>query len=184
MDRFRYAAVSSTAILTGLFLLFSAVSVAAQIDPDTEVPGTTVGSDFYNNTYFAVGTHLSFLSGAGLSARMTFPNRLAVQLTSFVISIGGITHFNVGGEGQFAFTQGDGGRLFGLIGAGYYLSTSDEPTKPGNRIVSPIHLGGGIGYEFFLSRHSSVDLALPFTWFVEEGKVGPIPSVSFHYYFK
>jgi hypothetical protein len=45
-------------------------------------------------------------------------------------------------------------------------------------------MGAGIGYEWFLSRHSSLDFALPFTWFINEGKVFPIPSVSFHYYFK
>ncbi len=172
--------------IAGLLILILALASnpATAQPPEEDLPGTTVGSDFYNNTYFAIGTHLSLLSGAGLSGRVTFPNRMAVQLTSFVVAVGGITHFNVGGEGQYAFMQGDGGRLFGLVGAGYYLSTSDEPTKPGNRIKSPVHIGGGIGYEWFLSRHSSLDLALPFTWFVEEGKVFPIPSVSFHYYFK
>ncbi len=166
-------------------LLFSTTLLTAQPDegPDA-LPGETVGSDFYNNTYFAIGTRLSLLSGSGLSGRITFPNRIALQLTSFVISIGGITHFNAGFEGQYAFSQFDGGRLYGLVGGGYYLSNSDEPTKPGNRINSPVHLGIGVGYEAFLSRYISLDIGLPFTWFIEDAAVGPIPSVSLHYYFK
>ena len=43
----------------------------------------------------------------------------------------GRTFFNVGGEGQYAFTQGDGGRLYTLLGAGYYYTTSDDSTKDG-----------------------------------------------------
>lgn len=170
-------------VLALLILLGGSTMMTAQGDP-LEGEGRTVGGDFYNNTYFAIGAHLSFLSGTGLSTRVTFPNRVAVQLSTFVIAVGGITHFNLGAEGQFAFTQGDGGRLFGLVGTGYYLSNSDEPAKPGNRIKSPLHLGAGIGYEWFLSRNASFDLALPFTWFVDEGRVFPLPSLSVHYYFK
>ncbi len=167
-----------------LLLALPLVTLSAQIDDSETLPGETVGSDFYNSTYGAIGIHLSMLSGTGLSGRVTFPNRLAVQTSTFVIAIGGITHFNIGGELQYAFTQGDGGRLFALAGVGFYSSTSDEPEKPGNRIASPFHAGAGVGYEWFTSRNLTLDLAVPITWFVEEGKVLPLPSVSMHYYFK
>ncbi len=183
MNNFNPARTIPRLLFTLLLILGSSTILSAQDDP-LESGGETVGSDFYNNTYFAIGAHLSFLSGTGLSTRVTFPNRVAAQLSTFVIAVGGVTHFNIGAEGQFAFTQGDGGRLFGLVGGGYYLSNSDEPNKPGNRIKSPVHLGAGIGYEWFLSRNASFDLALPFTWFVEEGRVFPLPSLSLHYYFK
>lgn len=171
-------------LLSALLLPIGTPSLQAQIDESDSIPGETVGSDFENNLYFAVGVHASLLSGAGLSGRVSFPHGVAAQLTSFVISAGGITHFNVGAEGQYSFIQGDGGRLYGLVGAGYYLSTSSDTSKPGNRIKSPVHLGLGVGYEIFLSRNSSLSFALPFTWFIEDQKVGPIPSVSFFYYFR
>ena len=118
-----------------LLLALPLVTLSAQIDDSETLPGETVGSDFYNSTYGAIGIHLSMLSGTGLSGRVTFPNRLAVQTSTFVIAIGGITHFNIGGELQYAFTQGDGGRLFALAGVGFYSSTSDEPEKPGNQFT-------------------------------------------------
>ncbi len=166
--------------------LFSSFPLAAQAQIDTtdRLPGATVGSDFYNNTYFAIGLHASLLSGAGLSGRVSFPKGFALQATSFVISVGGITHFNVGGEGQYAFTQGDGGRLYGLVGGGYYLSVSDDTAKSGNRIKSPVHVGAGVGYEWFTSRNFALDISGAFTWFVAEGKVAPLPSLGFHYYFR
>ncbi|MGE3801646.1 MAG: hypothetical protein AB7H80_11550 [Candidatus Kapaibacterium sp.] len=181
MNTRRFTLTTLTSLL--LFLPLT-VSLRAQIDTTERVPGTTVGSDFYNNTYFAIGLHASLLSGSGLAGRVSFPKGFAVQTTAFIISLGGITHFNVGGEGQYAFTQGDGGRLYGLVGGGYYLSTSEDTAKSGNRIKSPVHLGLGVGYEWFTSRNFALDLSGAFTWFIAEKKVAPLPSFGFHYYFR
>ncbi|MCE2503481.1 MAG: hypothetical protein J4G05_05445 [Chlorobi bacterium] len=71
-----------------------------QIDASDPIPGTTVSSDFYNNTYFALGLHGSLLSGIGVNGRALFPKGFVVQLTSFGYSVGGRTFFNVGGEGN------------------------------------------------------------------------------------
>ena len=174
----------SVCLILPLAMILLTTGAEAQIDTSKSVPGSTVGSDFYNNSYFAIGLHASLLSGAGLNGKMSFPKGFSIQATTFIISIGGITHFNVGGEGQYAFTQGDGGRLYGLVGAGYYLSTSDDSAKDGNRIKSPVHLGAGIGYEWFTSRNVAFDLSAAFTWFVAESKVAPLPSIGFHYYFR
>jgi len=167
-----------------LVSVIAASDVEAQIDTSEALPGATVGSDFYNNTYFAVGLNASLLSGAGLSGRVSFPRGFSAQLSSFVISTGGVLFFNVGAEGQYAFTQGDVGRLYGLVGLGYYLSDREDTTKPGNRIASPFRLGAGVGYEWFTTRNISFNVALGFTWFVEESKVWPLPELGFHYYFR
>lgn len=167
-----------------LFTLCAVPQATGQIETPTS-DAATVGSDFYSTTYGAIGLHASLLSGAGISGRVTFPNRLSIQGTAFVMTAGEYTHFNIGGEGQFAFAQGDGGRLFGLVGLGYYSSTSDKPEKPGNRIASPVKVGLGIGYEWFLSHSLTLDLSAPLvTWFIEEEKVLPTVSASMHYYFK
>src|SRR4051794_20480059 len=62
-----------------LVIGLSSLSLQAQTAPaDTTM--NTVGMDFKNNTYYAVGANIGLLSGAGLAARASFPGGFAAQL--------------------------------------------------------------------------------------------------------
>jgi hypothetical protein len=170
-----------TATLTALALL---LSVSSRVDAQTTEPQQTVGDDFYRNTYFAIGLNAGLLSGAGLSARASFPGGLTGQTTFFVMTFGQYLHFNIGGEIQYAFDRGANGRLYSLLGFGYYDSHSDKPEKPGNRIANPFRTGIGIGYEWFTSEKVVVSLSGAITYFPSTGEVYPLPELGFFYYFR
>ena len=53
-----------------------------------------------------------------------------------------------------------------------------------NSYPSPVRIGAGFGYEWFASRNFTFDVAVPFSWFIGEGKLVPIPSLGFNYYFR
>jgi hypothetical protein len=146
----------------------------------------TIGEDFYRNTYFAIGASLSRLSGTGLSGRMSLPGGMTVQTTFFLMTIGKYFHFNIGGEVQYAFVRNKSGRLYAMLGLGYYSSTfKDETTgKTEEAIADPFAIGLGFGYEFFVSAPVVVSLAAPITYFPETGKVFPLPQIGFYYYFR
>lgn len=137
-----------------------------------------------SDMYYGIGLNASLLSGAGLSGRVLFSNRFGLQLTTFVLALSDMTHFNIGVEGQYSFTQGEVGRLYGLAGLGYYLTTKSDSTKPGNRVAEPVRLGLGVGGDLYLVGNLAVDGSLAFHWFVATGKVLPLPSIGMHYYFR
>lgn len=133
---------------------------------------------------YGIGLNASLLSGAGLSGRAIFDNRFGVQLSTFVLALSDLTHFNIGLEWQYSFTQGEVGRLYGLAGMGYYLTTKSDTAKPGNRIAEPFRLGMGVGGDLYMIGDLAVDGSLAFHWFTATGKVLPLPSIGFHYYFR
>lgn len=167
------------ATLVALFLSVPAV-LSAQVDESTPESPLEEGDDLY----YAIGLQASLLSGAGLSGRMVIQDRYTIQLSTFIIALSSLTHFNVGVEGQYAFTKGSVGRLYGLLGSGYYLTTKSDTTKPGNRIAEPFRVGLGVGGDLLVSKNFAFDGSLAFHWFTATGKVLPLPSVGFHYYFR
>ena len=155
-------------------------SLSAQGSSSPEQPPPPVHEE---DTYYAIGLQASLLSGAGLSGRLVM-NDFTLQATTFIIAVSSITHFNLGLEGHYSFTKGPSGRLYGLVGGGYYLTTSSDSSKPGNRIAEPIRLGLGVGGDINASRNFVFDGSLAFHWFVATGKVLPLPTLGFHYYFR
>lgn len=155
----------------------------AQVDP-APLPDEPGIEPAKSEIYYGIGLNASLLSGAGLSARMMIGERYGVQLTTFVLALNSLTHFNIGVEGQYTFTQGEVGRLYGLVGGGYYLTTKSDTTKPGNRIAEPARLGLGVGGDLYMVGNLAVDGSLAFHWFMATGKVLPLPSIGFHYYFR
>ena len=152
----------------------------AQDSPSPESPLEEDGP----GTYYAIGLQGSLLSGAGLSGRVVLQDRYTIQLSTFIIALSDLTHFNVGLEGQYTFTQGGTGRLYGLVGGGYYLTTRSDTARPGNRIAEPVRVGLGVGGDILASKNFAFDGSLAFHWFVATGKVLPLPTVGFHYYFR
>lgn len=147
----------------------------------------TVGDDFHRNIYYAVGLHASLLSGFGLSARASFPGGFAGQVAFIALSVPGetySTHFNVGGEVQYAFTRGSSGRLYSLLGMGYYHTGSDREDLPGNRIANPFRIGIGVGYEYFTTRNIVLAFSGAITYFTSTSEFFPVPQFGFFYYFR
>jgi hypothetical protein len=168
-----------------LVIALSSLSLQAQTAP-ADTMGT-VGMDFKNNTYFAVGANIGLLSGAGLAARASFPGGLAAQLAFLPISVPGATyttHFNIGAEVQYGFNRTASGRLYSLLGMGYYGTWSDDSTKPGNVIANPFRIGIGLGYEYFTSPNFVIALSGAITYFPNTSEFFPLPEIGFFYYFK
>jgi hypothetical protein len=93
------------------------------------------------------------------------------------------THFNIGGEVQYAFSRSDAGRLYSLLGMGFY-GTWAEDTARGNVIANPFRIGIGIGYEYFTSPNFVISFAGAITYFPNTSEFFPLPEVGFFYYFR
>lgn len=157
--------------------------------PTPPVPDTmsTVGDDFNRNSYYAIGLNIGLLSGAGLAGRASFPNGLAAQLAFFVVTVPGekySTHFNIGGELQYAFSRNRSGRVYGLFGVGYYDTGYQDTAFSGNAIANPIRLGLGLGYEYFTSPNFVISLSGAITYFPTTSEFFPLPEIGFFYYFR
>lgn len=147
----------------------------------------TVGSDIKEDMYFAVGVSAGLLSGAGLAARLSLPGGSAFQLAFLPVSVPGekyTTHFNIGVEGQYSFVQSNSGRLYGLVGMGYYGTWSDRPDLTGNVIESPFRMGIGVGNEFFVSPNFVFALSGAIAYFPRTSEFFPLPEIGLFYYFK
>ena len=173
----RFACVGAFAVLALMF----PVGLLAQTDPTPEGPAASEG---HNDLYYAIGLQASLLSGTGLSGRVVIKDKFTIQASTFIIALSDLTHFNIGVEGQYAFSKGSVGRLYGLLGSGYYLTTKSDTAKPGNRIAEPFRIGLGVGGDLLASKNFAFDGSLAFHWFVASGKVLPLPSIGFHYYFR
>ena len=154
--------------------------------PEAPAPGpaTDPEGDFYRTTAYGIGLNVGLVTGAGISGRGTFPGGFVAQGTFFVMTLGDWTHFNVGGEVQYSFIRNPDWRLYSLLGMGVYSSTTDDTTKPGNRIANPFRTGLGIGYEWFAGDQFVVSIAGALTYFPTTGEVLPTPEVGFFFYFR
>ena len=148
---------------------------------------STVGEDFNRNTYFAVGGNFGLLSGMGLAGRASFPGGFAGQIAFFALSVPGDkygTHFNVGGELQYAFSRNNSGRLYSLLGLGYFDTSYQDTAYSGNAIANPFRIGVGIGYEYFTSANFVISISGAITYFPTTSEFFPIPQLGFFYYFR
>ncbi|MDB5035810.1 MAG: hypothetical protein JWQ98_3051 [Chlorobi bacterium] len=171
--------------LTLLALFCCAGTLRAQGSTPIAVADTGMnGQDFYRNPSYGIGLMAGLTSGAGLSGRATFPGGFAAQATAFVITVGNWTHFNLGGEVQYAFIRKNTWRLYGLFGMGFYSSHTSDTAFPGNRISDPFRFGIGPGYESFIGDQLVFSVALPITVFPNTGKVYPVPEAGFFFYFR
>jgi hypothetical protein len=173
-------------LLILLFLLaLPAATLPAQMAPTGGIDSSgTVGPDFYNNLYFAVGMHASLVSGAGLAGRVSLPKGYTFQLASFVITAGDYTHFNVGAEAQYAFIRDMDGRFYSLFGMGFYTSSDKKQPERSNVIADPFRMELGLGYEYFTSRNFVISLSFGVQYFAATSKVYPLPQFGMFFYFR
>lgn len=172
-------------IAVALLLLSTPLLRAQTAMPLTPPDTAGVAEDFYRSRVaYGIGLQAGLLSGAGLTARVTTPTGLAAQLTGFIITVGDIFHANIGGEVQYSFVRHPDARFYALLGAGFYSSTTDDTTKPGNRVANPFRFGIGIGYEWFVSRNLAFDIAGAIHIFPNTSEVYPLPKAGFTVYFR
>ena len=82
---------------------------------DTATPeqNQTVGSLMQDHRYYGAGLQGSFLSGTGISGRVSFPSRLVLATSITVLSTGeNATFFTIGSNAQYSFSRRDAGRFF------------------------------------------------------------------------
>lgn len=169
------------AVLAALFLFTCHSGLLAQ--SDTAMPvSQTVGASGSTAKY-GIGGNIGLLSGAGLSGQIYLMPKLSIQPTFFVITLGDYFHFNMGAEAQYHFSRSDGGGVYGLVGAGYYHSTTTDTTKPGNRVANPFRFGLGLGYEWFVSRSFAFSIAGAIHYFPYTSQFLPLPEFGMYYYF-
>lgn len=186
---------ATTALCLLLMIMTGASAAYAQFGGTTPPPPvtppdtmSTVGNDFNRNPYYAVGINVGLLSGAGLGARASWPGGFAAQFAFFAMSVPGdkySTHFNIGGEVQYSFSRNNSGRLYGLLGFGYYdTGYQDTAYGDGGAVANPFRTGIGIGYEYFTSPNFVISFSGAITFFPNTNEWFPIPEVGFFYYFK
>jgi hypothetical protein len=173
-------------VLITLILLGGTVGISNAQGSDSTYLSNTVGSDFTRNTYFAIGANIGLLSGTGLAGRVSLPGGFAGQLAFLPVSVPGSTystHFNIGGEVQYAFSRNEAGRLYSLLGMGFYGTWTEDASKR-NVIANPFRIGLGIGYEYFTTPSFVISFAGAITYFPNTGEFFPLPEVGFFYYFR
>lgn len=142
---------------------------------------TTMGEERTEprESVFGIGLSCGPVSGAGLSFRHHLPSRFSYQIVAGIIKTSSRIHYDVGGELQFDFTLGEGARVIGLAGAGYYFSGDNSS----NELEAPFRMGIGIGGEYELSENVGLQGELLFTFF-SDGVILPLPQAAVHYYFR
>lgn len=164
-------------------LLLFTLHITALGQPDTTAPASYRTSASESNIKYAIGGNIGLLSGAGISGRIFLQQKLSIQPTFFVITLGDYFHFNMGGEAQYHFDRDSEGGLYGLAGAGYYHSTTSDTAKPGNRVANPFRFGLGLGYEWFTSQKFAFSAAVAIHYFPYTSQFLPLPEFGMYYYF-
>jgi hypothetical protein len=167
-----------------LLLFLACSTLCAQTSTPLATTDTTNHEDFYHRQSFGVGLNAGLVSGAGLAGRATFPGGFVTQAAFFVMTVGQWTHFNIGGEAQYSFIRKPDWRLYSLLGMGFYSSTTNDTTRPGNRIANPFRLGLGLGYEYFASDQFVISLSGALTYFPNTSEFLPTPEVGMFWYFQ
>lgn len=166
------------------FLILSMIPLRAQTSTPIAAADSVGGEDFYRNPSYGVGLNVGLVSGAGLSGRATFPGGFAAQASFFIMTLGQWTHFNIGGEAEYAFIRKNDWRLYSLLGMGFYSSRTDDTTRPGNRIANPFRIGLGLGYEWFAGEQFVIALSGALTYFPTTSEFYPTPQAGFFFYFR
>lgn len=177
-------------VLTLAAILFSAIMlqvVSAQETEKTEPAKdpTVIQSSPQENIFtykprWGVGLQAGLLSGIGLGVRYHPVGRFAAQLVGGGIKLKDNFNASFGLEGQFDLDVMDQSRLYAMLGFGYYTNGADDSTK----LVDPLRIGAGIGYEWAISTKMVFYGSLNFTYFLDSGDFWPLPQLGIFYYFK
>lgn len=141
------------------------------------MPDNRVAAGF-REEIMGLGVFAGPTSGLGVSFRHHLRIPFSYQITAGIIKVDDRLLYDVGGEGQYDVSRGEGHRFYVAGGLGYYYAGRSS----GNEMNAPARIGLGAGYEAGLPGGFGATLELLFTYF-SDGTILPLPQVGIYYYF-
>jgi hypothetical protein len=131
--------------------------------------GTAAQNDSIPLLHHEISISASTISGIGISYRYNFNNQFYLKTIGMAYYTEDNTlrsHFLgiVGLELQHNLTQTQNSRLYGFIGSSYWYTNYQSVYKsvPEFTRYETINIGAGLGFEFFLWEHLTVNLNFGF----------------------
>ncbi len=170
-------------------LALSAPLLTAQIpqyrvgQPEESQPQTSLTTHpFEHSTYYGAGLQLGWMTGIGLSFRLSSPQRWGGELTVGVLKLKDMSFWCLGGELQYRLGISPSYRTYLFAGLGYYSHTTNEKPEP----IWPVRFGAGLGAETFLLQWLALGAELGITAYTngDAVQVLPMPQFGLMYYFR
>jgi len=149
--------------------------------PEQQIPGSTL-HPFERFTYFGAGLQVGWMSGFGLSFRISSPLRWGGELAFGILKLKDMSFWSLGGEVHYRLGISESYRSYLLAGLGYYSHTTDE--KPES--IWPVRFGLGLGVEVFPIQWLALGAELALTAYTngDAVQVLPMPQFGLMYYFR
>lgn len=137
---------------------------------------------FERFTYYGAGLQLGWMSGIGLSFRLSTPMRWGGEATFGILKLQNFSFWCLGGELHYRLGLGERYRTYLLAGLGYYSLSTD--TKESS--VWPVRFGLGLGAETFPMEWLALGAELAITAYTNGDaiQVLPMPQFGIMYYFR
>lgn len=170
-------------------LLLSIVSLSAQQIPqyrigeaEQQAPHSTALPPFEQHTYFGTGVQIGWMSGIGLSFRLSSPTRWGGEVNFGLLKLKDMSFWCLGGEVHYRLGISRMYRSYLLAALGYYSHTTDR--KPES--IWPVRFGFGLGAETFLLEWLALGAELAITAYTngDAVQVLPMPQFGLVYYFR
>lgn len=171
-------------LFTAFVLMWLALPVFAQDSPEAPVQSSsesqTVGSRLQSEDFFGLGLQTGLATGTGITIRYSNDSRLGGEVTLGLFALNR-SYISLGGEIHYMLSNSSKYRFYALGGmSGNFVSNDGA-----NLLNSPIRLGIGAGYEWFLSNSLTFGVELPFTIFLDSPiSVLPLPQFQLMFYFQ
>ncbi len=168
-------------------LMLSIVSLSAQQIPqyrlgEGEQQRSAAVHPFERHTYFGAGAQVGWLSGIGLSFRLSSPTRWGGEVNFGILKLTSASFWCLGGELHYRLGISQSYRSYLLAGLGYYSHTTDRKAES----IWPVRFGFGLGAETFLLEWLALGAELAITAYTngEAVQVLPMPQFGLVYYFR
>jgi hypothetical protein len=171
------------------FLCSACIALAQQVpqyrlEPPEEPTRVqpTGAHPFERFTYYGAGLQLGWLSGIGLSFRISSPSRWGGELNAGILKLKDVSFWCLGGEVHYRLGVGPSYRTYIMAGLGYYSHTTDKKPEP----IWPVRFGLGLGAETFLLQWLALGAELAVTAYTngDAVQVLPMPQFGLMYYFR
>ncbi len=137
---------------------------------------------FEQATYYGAGLQPGWMSGIGLSFRVTTPLRWGGEATFGILKLRDFSFWCLGGELHYRLGLGSTYQTYLLAGLGYYSLSTD--TKESS--VWPVRFGLGLGAETFPIQWLALGAEIAITAYTNGDaiQVLPMPQFGVMYYFR
>ncbi|MCS7176328.1 MAG: hypothetical protein NZ960_01675 [Candidatus Kapabacteria bacterium] len=142
----------------------------------------TAADPFELYTYYGAGLQVGWMSGIGLSFRISSPVRWGGELNAGILKLKKTSFWCLGGEVHYRLSATPSYRTYLLAGLGYYSHTTDSKPEP----IWPVRFGVGLGAEVFLVELLALGAELAITAYTNGDalQVLPLPQFGLMYYFR